>query len=1062
MMKGYSSYKDHLLVEKMYEVKNLYGTTYESYHHFIDKRIDEILAEASSKTLYRVRVGDQDQTYHLTFGKAKIRCKKDLQTLYSKAFRQVKGYASLQVPVGIVKRYKGQQQALVKPKPYRLCQIPLLYNSRYDDTPGASESRYPYFLLGGTVKILVNQIVHSGTVPKIVTKMANGVVQKLTYSAVRNRLLEEYVYQYPKLTVSRGGYKGDFFRILRFLGVTIPEILEGRPDLNLRALALAEMAYAKETESQNLQKIADALGWQTQEGIPQKASVQEKLLATLGYRHIDQARFAMKDRVHSLLELTEGGKDPTLFVDHMMYKRILPCGATLAKAFSEGVDQLLLRMKTPLIKSIPTLAKNNRLIHLIRPEIITRALRKTILTSTSDDSEPLNRPIDTSNMIDAVAQLRKIVTPLNKNLSHDQYRQFNPSEVGRVCPAHTPHSRSTGLVESLAMGAKISKPFSDGEDAQLKSLIANLKLLTTRGSSANCRVYKDGEFLGYCSQTPEKIATYFRNNRKNLDLGVAVRKQSVQLATSPGRILKLLLVVKNGTIPYYELSPEVISQNTLTKLITRKLVRFVDAEEELSCRVALKLDECGPRDDYYYPGGILSYSYSMGYIPAANNNTGTRASLTLRFVAQALSEHAQTPHPDLNPRSQHLVRAQPSLLCTPQQALYGESLGQNILTAISSYRDYTCEDAVVVNKQAIERGMMDYIVYHRDKVRLYPDEKGVYHLSTQNFASGLPSLGSRIERGQALLSTVNPEGKRHSEIVSPGKEYRLQQVTLGRIKKDIKIMMTSKDYRNLTIGQKVGTRQGQKGVVGGIINQCNLPYSSRGHTPGLLVSPNVFNSRMTIGPLSEMLLAKSAAVKGQRMNQKVIEQNCLEPLTHASNILQSKGYHRDGYEDTLRYGCKNNEVYMGFLKVLLLQHHARDKCHRRRRGAIDSLTRQPSSGGKRSRGGLRFGQMERDAALAHGAPHLLNERLTPDSTDVRVCNSCHAVINEDHRQEGADSCGMCGMTDIVSVNVPYAFLVLTRTLRGASIQTCLVPQDNENDTNAEEDIPFTIQEDDER
>ena len=1056
--------KDNLLIKKLHDPEYLYGLQYHSYENFIEKSIDKTLEEFSKKGFYRVISDEKTYEYVLKFGKTKVRAKKgslpeDHENVSILSSRQANGYLSLDVPIGVSRMCEGKEEIVVHPRAYRLCDIPLLYNSRYDTSLGSSRNKYPYFLINGIIKILVNQIIHCGLVPRITVKSSSDgkTVEKVSYGIMRNKSYEEYAYQFPSLVLTRGKNTYNLFDILRTLEVSVEEIMsQALPGSEVQILGLVESSYVESSEEQVLNRLKETLGLQEDSS---KEKLVETLVSQLGFEGLQNSKVLIRGGLKVLFELIARGKESELFMDHMKYKKVLSCGQVLHSSFVEGLQELMNRVKTPLIKALTSRnpqKSQSLLLCIIRPEIITRAMRKVITTS-SETTQTVNRPFTPVNQNDGIAELRKLVTPLNKTLSHDNYRQFNPSEYGRICPSHTPHSRSTGLVETLALGAKVTLNLTPQEEKEVKAILDQLCIKNTRGPG-DTRITRDGEILGYSTRTVEELVTYVKKARGPLEIGVTKGKDSVSITSTAGRVVKLVLNVSNGKVPYYSLKNSVIESSSLSKLVKKGYLRFIDAQEEQASKIAIALEECGAKDDYYYPGGELNYSYIMGYIPAANNNTGTRASLTLRFIAQALTEKPLTQtYPTSSNKSEYLVRAESSLVKGPHEKLYPDRLGQNLLTVISSYKDYTCEDAVTMNRNSVQRGMLDYLCYKRQKSKIIPDEKGVYHLWTQDdrLVEGFPKTTSRFDKGEPFISTINSEGRPHTEIASPGKDYRIIEVSLDKIKKELKVEVVSKKYRNITIGEKIGTRQGQKGIVGGLIKECNLPaILGKPYCAGLLMSPNVFSSRMTIGPLSEMLLSKASGLLGQSITQEVIEPNCLKPLEWAGDVLERFGYSKDGIEKPIYYGCRSQGFFTGFLKVFLLEHHSIDKFHRRRRGSIDVLTRQPSGGGKKSVGrGLRFGEMERDAVVAHGASHLLKERLTPDSTEVLVCSQCHVIVNEDHRFEGADFCGCCKGTDLVVVRIPYAFLVLSRTLRGASIQTCMVPQNvsilEEEDTTTE-------------
>ena len=223
---------------------------------------------------------------------------------------------------------------------------------------------------------------------------------------------------------------------------------------------------------------------------------------------------------------------------------------------------------------------------------------------------------------------------------------------------------------------------------------------------------------------------------------------------------------------------------------------------------------------------------------------------------------------------------------------------------------------------------------------------------------------------------------------------------------------------------------------------------STGCVPGLLMSPIVIPSRMTIGPLFEMLVGKAASLRGEPVKVDVVEQEVLGHLKRAKEVLKKNNYNENGYESVISYGRANDQIFAGPIKVLLVEHHSLDKHHIRLKGAVDLLTKQPVSGGKNVGGGLRLGEMERDSLFSHGSAHVLKERLSApgDTVVVDLCTKCKTIVNDDHRLEGITRCPRCQTSEVTQLSIPYAVVSLIRTLRPVGIETLI-----ENEQMANED-----------
>ena len=237
------------------------------------------------------------------------------------------------------------------------------------------------------------------------------------------------------------------------------------------------------------------------------------------------------------------------------------------------------------------------------------------------------------------------------------------------------------------------------------------------------------------------------------------------------------------------------------------------------------------------------------------------------------------------------------------------------------------------------------------------------------------------------------------------------------------------------IGDKFASRHGQKGTIGMTYRQEDLPFTSEGITPDIIVNPHAIPSRMTIGHLIECLNSKVAALKGLEGDAT--------PFTDVT-VNQISGYlHELGYQ---KYG--NETVFNGFtgrkLDMLIffgptyyqrLKHMVDDKIFSRARGPVQILTRQPTEGRARS-GGLRFGEMERDCMISHGASLFLKERLVDvsDKYRIHVCEECGLIAQAD-LQSQRFSCRHCQNVNysISQANLPYACKLLFQELMAMHI-----------------------------
>ncbi|EKX73192.1 DNA-directed RNA polymerase III subunit, putative [Theileria equi strain WA] len=252
-----------------------------------------------------------------------------------------------------------------------------------------------------------------------------------------------------------------------------------------------------------------------------------------------------------------------------------------------------------------------------------------------------------------------------------------------------------------------------------------------------------------------------------------------------------------------------------------------------------------------------------------------------------------------------------------------------------------------------------------------------------------------------------------------------------------KIML--RQMRSPEVGDKFSSRHGQKGVVGLIESQENLPFSEFGWVPDLVMNPHGFPSRMTVGKMLELVASKAAVLDGLFKDGTPFQENTLPEI---ERILESKGFHKAGKE--ILYSGITGEpletyIFTGPIYYQRLKHMVQDKIHARSRGPRHNINRQPTEGRSRD-GGLRLGEMERDCLIAYGASGLIVERLmlSSDVFTLDVCRRCGFI--------GYDGwCTYCkqhGLT--VQVAIPYACKLLFQELQAMNIKPSIILREGRN------------------
>ena len=392
--------------------------------------------------------------------------------------------------------------------------------------------------------------------------------------------------------------------------------------------------------------------------------------------------------------------------------------------------------------------------------------------------------------------------------------------------------------------------------------------------------------------------------------------------------------------------------------------------------------------------------------------------------------------------------------------------GEMVIVGIACYTGYNQEDSIVMNRSAIDRGLFRSYVLKKytDEIKknpstsqddkfMKPDPNRVSGMKKVNYeklnSKGYVEEETIIENGDVIIgkvSPVQPGTDANAKIFKDNSQVYKSSVN-GVIDKVYTGIFNSDDYemysvqvrseRTPQVGDKYASRHGQKGTCGIILSNADMPFTSNGVQPDIIINPNAIPSRMTVGQLLECVLGKVSAIKGHYSDATPFNNYDISEIT---DILKDHGLNEYGFED-LTCGITGkkirSKIFMGPTFYMRLKHLVQDKIHARARGPRQILTRQPPEGRSRD-GGLRFGEMERDCMIAHGMGQFLKERLvnTSDKYNVHVCSNCGFFARKKPDKniylcQGCNSRGDSYTTH--KIELPYAFKLLIQELKAINI-----------------------------
>ncbi|HET6730786.1 MAG TPA: DNA-directed RNA polymerase subunit B, partial [Nitrososphaeraceae archaeon] len=717
-----------------------------------------------------------------------------------------------------------------------------------------------------------------------------------------------------------------------------------------------------------------------------------------------------------LIELKLGWID-TDDKDHYGNKVIKFAGQMLADLFRTAFRNLIRDMKYQLERSGQKRGIN-AVAAAVRPGIISDKLNNAIATGNWGRGRVgVTQLLDRTNYMSTISHLRRIQSPLSRSQPNFEARDLHATHFGRICPAETPEGSNCGLVKNLALSAIISVSVSSAEIVEklFELGVEHVDEANENLRRIGARVFVDGQLVGYVedgAHLAHTLRTMRRSGKIHPHVGVYLYSSLNDNATkrlyvscNSGRVLRPLVIVREGRPLITEEIIEKIQKKFLswTDLLHTGILELVDANEEENCYVAISPDVIEQTHTHLevFPSSILGVGASI--IPYPEHNQSPRNTYESAMAKQSLGFSTPLMNASTYVRQHLMLYPQTPMVSTKAINLLGlddRPTGQNAIVAVLPYEGYNIEDAVVFNKSAVDRGFGRTFFY-----RVYEAEAKQYPGGMKdNFE--LPSSEENIRgyRGEKAYRLLEQDGAiMHEAVVVGGdiligrtspprfmEEYREFEVK-GPYRRDTSIgvrpsengvvdtvIMTQsveggkmfkirvRDMRIPEIGDKFASRHGQKGVVGMLVNQEDLPYSENGIIPDVMINPHAFPSRMTVGQFLESLGGKAAALRG-----KIVDGSAFlgEKLDQLKDVLQDYGFKFTGKEVMYdgRTGRKfPADVYVGVVYYQKLHHMVADKIHSRARGQVQMLTKQPTEGRARG-GGLRFGEMERDCLIAYGA-----------------------------------------------------------------------------------------------
>ncbi len=730
---------------------------------------------------------------------------------------------------------------------------------------------------------------------------------------------------------------------------------------------------------------------------------------------------------------------------------------------------------------------------IVKSTTIENGIKRALSTGdfgikhTNSNKVGVAQVLNRLNYVSSLSHARRISTPTDKSGKLIPPRKLHNTCWGFLCPAETPEGQSVGVVKNLSYMTHIT--IHSNSMPLYEYIMPNITHIdSTEINSVDMyekvKVFINGAWVGI-TDTPYELYTMLKDKKYKGIINIYTsiifdyKMREIRVCNDSGRLTRPLLrvqdkslLITNDIIRKLNTS-ELVWDNLLTSSkIEDSVLEYIDPEEQGWSLIATK-----PKDIIAKTDNIHKYTHCeihpstifgvlASCIPFPEHNQSPRNTYQCAQGKQAMGVYVTNYENRMDKTAYVLNYPMRPLVDTRIMNMIQLNKipsGTQVIVAIMTHTGYNQEDSLLINKGSIDRGMALVTVYHTEKdedkqkingdeeIRCKPDSTKTKGMKMGNYnkvnSKGVIPENSLVENRDIIIAKVTPikENRNdHTKVI----KYEDQ----SKIYKTVEETYIDKNYidrngegynfakvrlrtvRKPVIGDKFSSRHGQKGTVGNIIPECDMPFTSNGVKPDIIINPHAIPSRMTIGQLKETVLGKVLVElglfgDGTSFGDFDVKDICGE--------LIKLGYEAHGNE--LLYNGLTGEqhecsVFMGPVFYQRLKHMVNDKAHSRSIGPMVNLTRQPAEGRSRD-GGLRFGEMERDCMVSHGASRFTRGRMydASDKYSVFVCKKC-GLIASYNDQMHIHHCRTCdNRVDFAYVEIPYACKLLFQELNTMNI-----------------------------
>ena len=722
---------------------------------------------------------------------------------------------------------------------------------------------------------------------------------------------------------------------------------------------------------------------------------------------------------------------------------------------------------------------------IIKPSYIENILKGALATGNwgmkvNASKQGVSQVLNRLTYISMLSHLRRVQTPTDNTGKLIPPRKLHGTAWGFICPTETPEGQAVGVVKNLAMSCSVSvTETSDPLRYYIKEFITTFERIDiyTFNKLSCVRVFVNGDWIGF-TVNPKELVNMVKMKRKDgcvnihTSINWNIREQYIYIFSDSGRPLRPLILVEDGKILFNSKIHERLHNgktnwldmiSTLTG-DTNYCIEYIDPHETNNCIISMNTtdDHCEKRSTHceIHPSLILGALASC--IPFPHHNQSPRNTYQSAMGKQAVGVYCTNFNQRYDTFSHVLSYPQKPLIDTKMMKfLNADKLpnGINVIVAIAAYGGYNQEDSIIFNQNSVDRGLFSSTFY-----RTYKDEEKKNQLSGEEEKFCKPEKSRLLFPKPCNYDKLNQDGFIDKDTyvneddiligkVVPIKEntnydYKDSSMCLRRNENgyiDKNYVTTNSDgynicktrirsFRHPEIGDKFSSRHGQKGTMGMIYKAEDMPFSSNGIIPDIIINPHAIPSRMTIAQLIECILGKTCCETGNIGSGTAFDKISVKKV---EEMLEKVGHEKHGNEilyNGLTGEQLKTQIFIGPTYYQRLKHMSGDKIHSRASGPIVTMTRQPAEG-RSSHGGLRFGEMERDCMIAHGTASFLKERMmdVSDKYSIFICSLCNMQAISDPKTNMFE-CKHCkNYKKFKKIYIPYSCKLLMQELQCMNI-----------------------------